>query len=126
MGALVSAETKLRKEVYLKEFKSQMGNVYRTAKATSISRKVFNDWMQKDAEFAQQVKDVYEGLTDNVVHELYDKIFKDHNIVAILYYLKTRGKSRGFGSDTDINYTIDMRKVQKAIQKDIKLHEKDY
>jgi len=77
------------RDEFLEVFASKMGNVSKACKAANISRQTFYDWM-KDNEFAGKVDEVKEGLLDFAEHQLLSKT------AEILFYLKTKGKKRGY------------------------------
>tara|TARA_R100000742_G_C4254682_1_gene72701 strand:+ start:541 stop:879 length:339 start_codon:yes stop_codon:yes gene_type:complete len=79
---------------FLEVFASKMGNVSKACKAAQISRQTYYDWM-KDEDFAGKVDEVKEGLLDFAEHQLLANI-KSGRTAEILFYLKTKGKSRGY------------------------------
>ena len=79
---------------FLEVYASKMGNVSKACEATNISRQTYYDWM-KDKEFASKVNEVVEGLLDFAEHKLLSNI-KDGKTAEILFYLKTKGKARGY------------------------------
>ena len=82
------------RDKFLEVYASKMGNVSKACKAANISRQTFYDWM-KDQSFATKVEEVKEGLLDFAEHQLLSNI-RDGKTAEILFYLKTKGKKRGY------------------------------
>ena len=72
-----------------------MGNVSESCSIAGISRQIFYNWMDKDPEFAEAVEEVNEANVDFVESALLQKI-NDGDTTTIIFYLKTKGKSRGY------------------------------
>lgn len=82
------------RDKFLEVYATKMGNVSKACKAANISRQTFYDWM-KDKQFAGKVDEVREGLLDFAEHQLLSNI-RDGKTAEILFYLKTKGKGRGY------------------------------
>ena len=83
-----------KKGKFLKAFKDSNCYVAESCRRIKISRQTFYRWKKEDS-FAQACEDVEEGLIDNAESKLQDLI-NSKNPIAILFYLKTKGKSRGY------------------------------
>lgn len=83
------------KEKFLEVFAAKLGNVSNACEAASVSRKTFYNWKNDDEEFAQNVNEIEEGLIDFAESKLFENI-KGNKTNEILFYLKTKGKSRGY------------------------------
>lgn len=84
----------LKKEV-LERLEDSLGIVTMACKNVGISRKTFYEWKKNDEEFAKAVKDIQEVTLDFVESQLHKQI-KDGNVSAAIFYLKTKGKERGY------------------------------
>ena len=87
--------TLLNKKEFLIQYKESGCNVAVTCDCIKIGRQTYYDWLNKDKKFKQDCLDVEKGLKDNAESKLQDLINK-HNPVAIIFYLKTKCKSRGY------------------------------
>jgi transposase-like protein len=76
-------------------------NVSATCAALGISRMTFYRWMKDNEEIAQAIDDAKEQLIDNVETKLISLI-NDGHAQAIMFFLKTRGKKRGYVERTEI------------------------
>ena len=83
------------KEKFLEVFANNLGNVQDSCKAAGIARKTYYNWKNNDDEFAQAVEEIQEGLIDMAESKLLDTI-KSGKTNEILFYLKTKGKYRGY------------------------------
>ena len=84
-----------KKDVVLDCLKQSGGIIYVACDAAGISRSTFNKWCREDVAFAEAVENVKEAQIDYVESKLMEQI-NAHDTTAILFYLKTRGKKRGW------------------------------
>ena len=103
------------KDKFLEVFATKMGNVSKACEAAQISRQTFYDWM-KDNDFAGKVDEVKEGLLDFAEHQLLSNI-KDGKTAEILFYLKTKGKKRGYIERQEVD-TVGDKMFEVKILKD--------
>jgi len=82
------------KDQFLEVFANKLGNVSKACEATDISRRTFYNWL-KEEDFSSKVEDVREGLIDFAEAQLLSNI-KEGKTAEILFYLKTKGKKRGY------------------------------
>ena len=87
--------TRLKKKRFLELFFKLSGNVKVICEQIDISRNTYYEWMKKDKVFADKVKNEEEGLIDFVEGKLMNLI-NDKNIAAVIFFLKTKGKKRGY------------------------------
>jgi transposase-like protein len=106
------AYTDKDRERFIEILTKQAGNVAGACRAMNINRRTYYNWMEKHEEFKLTVEDITEALIDDAESGL-QKLIKDGNVVAILFYLKTRAKSRGYieRSETDITSKGDKIKI---------------
>ena len=97
MAALTSAQrtTKFKQKMLLKALESTLGVMSPALAITKISPNTYNKWMVEDDEFAEQVETLQEGTLDFVETKLLKQI-EDGNTQAAIFYLKTKGKHRGY------------------------------
>lgn len=84
-----------KKKTIIEVLKRTMGNVTKACEAAGISRVSFYNWKEADEKFSQEVESISEYLLDFTEDQLYTKI-KKGNLTAIIFYLKTKGKKRGY------------------------------
>ena len=84
-----------KKQEFLAALDNHGGNITAACMATGIkSRQTVYNWM-KDEDFKSQVDAINEASIDYVESKLMTAIQQD-NITAIIFYLKTKGKKRGY------------------------------
>ena len=90
----------------------QAGNVAGACRAMNINRRTYYNWMEKHEDFKVTVDDITEALIDDAESQL-QTLISSGNVVAILFYLKTRAKSRGYieRQETDITSKGDKIKI---------------
>lgn len=83
------------KEKFLEVYKVNTKSITDACEAAGISRRTFYHWKKEDEDFAASVQDIEEGLIDFAESKLFENI-KGNKTNEILFYLKTKGKSRGY------------------------------
>jgi transposase-like protein len=106
------AYTDKDRERFIEILAKNVGNVAGACRAMNINRRTYYNWMEKHEDFKVVVEDITEALIDDAESQL-QKLIGDGNVVAILFYLKTRAKSRGYieRSETDITSKGDKIKI---------------
>lgn len=88
-------KTDTLKKNMIDSLNKSLGIVTNACKAVGISRETHYRWLREDSEYAQQVRDI-EGVTlDFAESKLHEQIFNG-NVASIIFFLKTKGKSRGY------------------------------
>lgn len=83
------------KEKFVEVFPGAMGIVTDACKMVGISRRTYYNWINSDPEFAAACKDSAEVSLDFAEHKLFELI-DEKNTAAVIFYLKTKGKDRGY------------------------------
>jgi transposase-like protein len=96
--------TPIKKETvknnFVELFTSNACNVSECCKKVGISRNTFYEWKKYDKSFAERIKEAEEGLIDFAESMLYKGI-KEGKTTEIIFFLKTKGKSRGYVEKTE-------------------------
>lgn len=79
------------------------GNVSIACKNVGISRKTHYEWVNNDMKYADAVEEVVEEVGDYVEGELIKHI-RAGNLTAIIFYCKTKLKSRGYYEKGEIEH----------------------
>ena len=106
------------KKEFLEAFVKHKGVIQYAADEAGISRQTFYNWKKKDKEFAAAVEDVEEASKDRVESKLFELIegvqvqkivqgeeviySKPPDVTAIIFYLKTKAKDRGYTEKQEI------------------------
>ena len=99
-----------KKAKFLKAFKDSNCYVAESCRRIKISRQTFYRW-KKDKEFAQSCEDIEEGLIDNAESKL-QELINDKVPVAVFFYLKTKGKKRGYDETHQIEITKPFDRIE--------------
>jgi len=83
------------KEALLQALRECNGIVTRACSSTGLSRETFYRYFNEDKEFAKEAEEIKEVALDFVEGKLFEQI-NAGNIVGIIFYLKTKGKARGY------------------------------
>ena len=84
-----------KKKRFIEILENKLGNISDACKAMNMSRQTFYDWKEQDDDFKEDVENVKEGLLDLAESKLLENVNNNENI-AIIFYLKTKGKQRGY------------------------------
>jgi hypothetical protein len=84
-----------KKALFLEAFEQAAGNVSVACKKILISRETYYRWLKEDEDFKAKCEEVNESLLDMAETMLLKQI-KSENTTSIIFYLKTKGKSRGY------------------------------
>lgn len=90
-----------KKETFLKHLEKSLGVISTACKRTGITRQTYYNWINSDDEFKEQVNDIQEEQKDYVESKLIENIEKN-DTTAIIFYLKTKAKDRGYTDKTEI------------------------
>jgi len=89
------------KKLLLKALEKSLGNISIACKNCNLCRQTYYEYLH-DEKFAQEVEDIKESAIDYTESKLFNLI-KAQNPTAILFYLKTIGKKRGYVERQEID-----------------------
>jgi hypothetical protein len=112
------------KKALIKALEKSMGIVTNACKIVGIDRTTFYRYYKQDEEFKEAVDSIEDYAIDYVESKLFENI-KDKKETSIIFYLKTKGKKRGYIEKTEQDITtkgesIKSTPVIKFIQTDDK------
>ena len=84
-----------KKESIVNALEQTLGVVTSACKIVGINRSTFYRWLEDDSEFKKQVNDISNIALDFAESKLHEQI-RDNNTTATIFYLKTKGKKRGY------------------------------
>lgn len=88
-------KTEQHKKALLDALEKSLGIVTSACKSVGVGRTTFYQWMKDDKEFAEAVKDIENIALDFAESQLHQQI-KGGNPTSTIFYLKTKGKKRGY------------------------------
>ena len=88
-------KTEQHKKAIIEALEQSLGIVTTACKKVGVGRTTFYQWLKEDEEFAKQVKDIENVALDFAETQLHQQI-KDNVPTSTIFYLKTKGKKRGY------------------------------
>lgn len=126
---LVQVRIKNQKERFLKELKERLGLIMITCDATGISHSTIRNWAKTDPEFRDKLNDVGNYTLDVVEQSLLNKIVTEKDTTAMIFYLKTKGRDRGFSQRVEVTganggavqteTTLKLSEIEKEVPADV-------
>ena len=94
----------IKKEAMLQALENSLGVVTVACKQTETPRSTYYKWLKEDEDFAKQVKDIENIALDFGESQLHSQM-KDGNTSATIFFLKTKGKRRGYVERSELDLT---------------------
>lgn len=109
-------KTDIQKKAILEALQKSLGIVTTACLQVEIARSTFYDWCEKDKNFKSEVDELENIALDWAESQLHKRM-KDGSDAAIIFFLKTKGKSRGYIERSQLDLNNNVIHV-KAINKD--------
>lgn len=93
-----------KKELMLEALKKSLGIVTTACQNVGISRVTHYEWLNTDPEYKRQVEALDEVVLDFAESKLHQSI-NNGSDTATIFFLKTKGKKRGYIEKQEINNT---------------------
>ena len=87
--------TDITKKAMLEALEKSLGIVTSACKSVDISRETHYRWLREDADYKAAVESLSDVALDFAESQLHKQI-KDGNSTATIFFLKTKGKKRGY------------------------------
>ena len=95
-------KTEHSKKALLEALEKTLGVVTTACKKVGIGRTTYYGWLKEDEEFKSKVEELQNVALDYAESRLHEQI-GEGNTAATIFYLKTKGKSRGYVERSDVN-----------------------
>ena len=92
------------KKLMLEALEKTLGIVTTACKKVGVSRSQFYGWCREDEQFSKAVDSVEGMALDFAESKLLENI-KSKKETSIIFYLKTKGKKRGYIEKSEVDYT---------------------
>jgi hypothetical protein len=89
-----------KQKTFLDALALHYGNVTKACQATRVGRRTHYDWTQQNESYKTYVNDISETKIDFVEDKLKQNI-ESGDTTAIIFFLKTKGKGRGYIEKTE-------------------------
>jgi hypothetical protein len=97
-------KTEQHKKAVLEALEQSLGVVTSACKKVGIGRTTFYGWLADDEEFSKQVEDIENVALDFAESQLHKQI-KEGIPTSTIFYLKTKGKKRGYVERSEFDHT---------------------
>lgn len=105
----------------MQAYKNSLGIVSAACEMAGVCRMTYNRWIKADEDFAAKIKDMADFQCDFVESKLLKKI-EEGDTTAIIFYLKTKGKKRGYTTNPEKDSAIKLlERFEKKDPKKIEL-----
>jgi len=94
----------IKKESILKALENSLGVVTVACKSADVPRSTYYKWLNEDEDFAAEVKDIENIALDFGESQLHKQI-GNGNTSATIFFLKTKGKKRGYIERSELDLT---------------------
>lgn len=103
---------------FLKVFDAVLGNISLACQQANVGRSTYYLWMRENPAFKINVENIKEGMIDFVESKLMQEIQKS-NTTAIIFFLKTQGKDRGYVERTENDVNVNkFEELMKSLPDD--------
>ena len=92
------------KKAMLEALEKSLGIVSTAAKTVGIDRGSHYNWLKADPDYKKAVDSIQDSVLDFAESHLY-KLVKEGNPAATIFFLKTKGKKRGYIERQEIEVT---------------------
>jgi len=96
---------KVKKKAMLEALEKSLGIVSTACNIVGICRKTHYDWLKDDPEYAESVEMINDMAIDFAESSLHEQI-KDKVPTSTIFYLKTKGKKRGYVEKQEVESNI--------------------
>jgi len=103
----MATKTNILKGNRLEALEQSLGVVTTACKIVGCNRSTFYGHYNRDSKFREAVDELQNMTLDFVESQLHKQI-KDGNTTATIFYLKTKGKKRGFVERREVEMTADI------------------
>lgn len=96
-------QTDTKKKAMIAALQQSLGVVTSACKTVGISRETHYKWLREDVDYKYQVEDLSNIALDFAESQLHNQI-KNGSTPATIFYLKTKGKKRGYIERQEIQH----------------------
>lgn len=113
---MVTKKDNIKKSAMIKALVDSLGIVTIACKTVGIARNTHYDWYKEDPVYKQTVDDISDIALDFAESMLHKQI-QDKDTTATIFYLKTKGKKRGYIEKSEIDHNINIQQLPDIIIK---------
>jgi hypothetical protein len=109
-------KTDIRKKILLEALEKSLGVVTSACKIADVNRGLFYEWYNDDPEFKKNVDGIKDIVVDFAETQLHKQV-SEGNIAAIIFYLKTQGKKRGYVEKQEIEHSGEIKEIVVTVNR---------
>jgi len=98
--------TDIKKGQMIEALEKSLGIVTTATKSVGISRETHYRWMKEDSEYKDKVDSIGDMALDFAESQLHKQI-REGNSTATIFFLKTKGKNRGYIERQEVQQTTE-------------------
>lgn len=98
-----------KQEAFLAALSDNLGIVSKAAHACGLHRNNHANWIKSSPDYKNQAEAIEQDCIDVVENALMDKIVEDRDTTAIIFYLKTKGKQRGYVEKQSVEHSGEVK-----------------
>jgi len=111
----------LKKNAMLEALKKSLGIVTKAVEMVGIDRQTHYNWLKDDPEYKKSVEALDDVVLDFAESKLHQSI-NNGSDTATIFFLKTKGKKRGYIEKSEItqtNLNVEVQEVTEEMQNDL-------
>ncbi len=111
----------LKKNAMLEALKKSLGIVTKAVEMVGIDRQTHYNWLKDDADYKAKVEALDDVVLDFAESKLHQSI-NNGSDTATIFFLKTKGKKRGYIEKSEItqtNLNVEVQEVTEEMQNDL-------
>ena len=101
----MSTKVNIKKKLMIEALRKSLGIVTDACKEVGIDRTLYYRWLKEDEEFRRKVEELEDIALDFAESMLLKKI-KEGDTTAIIFYMKTKGKKRGYIEKHEVDSNV--------------------
>jgi len=113
---MINKSGHIKKKAIIAALEQTLGVVTTACTKADIPRSTFYKWYNEDLSFKKDVDDIQNITLDFAESQLFKQI-KDNNTTATIFFLKTKGKNRGYIERQEIEHSGQIQNVNVTINK---------
>ena len=110
--------TNIQKKAMIEALERSLGIVTTAVKQVGINRSTHYDWMASDPDYKAAVEGIADIALDFAESKLHKSI-ENGSDTAVIFYLKTKGKKRGYVERQEIDHSGGIAMKPVIIQVDV-------
>lgn len=102
-------------EKFLRELRNCLGVISKAAHNCGLHRNSHVKWNRESEEYRAEFESILEDSIDYVEDKLYERI-SDNDTTSIIFYLKCKGKNRGYVERSEIDHTTKGKEIEQVFK----------